>query len=217
MTMSMAPTKVEDVDLTDVDFFLKGDPHAAWKLLRREAPVHWQERSWGPGFWNITKYEDVIRVSVDPTTFISGNGIVLDNDGKRTERERQLEQAGGYMDARGHMMIMTDPPRHTLMRQLVNKGFTHKAVRRLEDYARGIVSKALDDVTASGGECDFVLDVSRNLPLEIICELVGVPEGDWEAMFELSNRVVGFDDPDYSRGEITPEDMQMSMNLFNYM
>lgn len=209
--------RLAEVDLCDVDFFWKGDPHAAWRILRREAPVHWQERSWGPGVWHITRYHDVIRVGVDPETLISGNGIILDNDGKRTERERAMEGAVGYADPRGHMMIMTDPPRHTLMRQLVNRGFTHKAVRKLEDYCRTTVTKELDTVIANGGECDFVLDVARNLPLDVICELVGVPEGDWEAMFDLSNRVIGFDDPEFAREEITAEDMQLSMDLFNYI
>jgi cytochrome P450 len=211
------PLALADIDLTDVDFFWKGNPHAAWKILRNEDPVHWQERSWGPGVWHVTKYHDVLGVSVDPATFVSSKGIILDNDGRATMREQQLEGATGYADPRGHMMIMTDPPRHTLMRQLVNKGFTHKAVRKLEDYCRNVVTKELDAVAARGGECDFVLDVARKLPLEVICELVGVPEGDWEAMFELSNRVIGFDDPEFAREEITAEQMQMSMDLFNYI
>ncbi len=63
--MTITPTSVDQIDLTDVDLFLHGDPDAVWTTLRREAPVHWNERSWGPGFWNITRYEDVMRVSTD--------------------------------------------------------------------------------------------------------------------------------------------------------
>ena len=216
--MTMAPTRAADVDLTDVDMFLNGDPHAAWRVLRKEAPVHWNDRGWGNGFWNITKYEDVIQVSVDPTTFISEAGIILDNDGTRMKREQRLREAGGMiMDPRGHMMIMTDPPRHTLMRQLVNHGFTHKSVSRMEDQIRDIVTRIIDEVSERG-ECDFVLDISRKLPLEVICQLVGVPEGDWEAMFELSNRVIGVDDPEYATAtdELTPEEMQQSAEFFQY-
>jgi cytochrome P450 len=216
--MTIAPTRADEIDLTDVDLFLHGDPHAAWSLLRRDAPVHWNERSWGPGFWNITRYSDVIEVSVDPATFISGAGIILDNDGRRMQREQRLREAGGMiMDPRGHMMIMTDPPRHTFMRQLVNKGFTHKSVMRMEPYIRSIVTRIIDDV-CERGECDFVLDISRKLPLEVICEMVGVPEGDWEAMFELSNRVIGVDDPEYgiTSDELTPEEMQQSAEFFSY-
>ncbi|HYZ91833.1 MAG TPA: cytochrome P450 [Actinomycetota bacterium] len=216
-------TAAVDIDLTDVDLFLRGEHHEAFKTLRRESPVHWNELSWeAGGFWNITKYEDVIHVGVDPTTFISGQGIILDNDGKRTMRERNLEGTTGggigYMDPRGNMMIMTDPPRHTVLRQIVNKGFTHKSVRAMEPHLRGLVTRIIDDVIEKG-ECDFVMDISRRLPLEVICEMVGVPEGDWEAMFELTNRALGFDDPEFAvnETEITAEDIQRTMELFQYM
>ncbi len=221
--MTITPTSVDQIDLTDVDLFLHGDPDAVWTTLRREAPVHWNERSWGPGFWNLTRYEDVLRVSTDASTFISGKGIILDNDGKRTMRERNLENATGgggvgFMDPRGNMMIMTDPPRHTVLRRIVNKGFTPLAVRRMEPHIRELVTKILDDVIERG-ECDFVLDISRRLPLEVICEMVGVPDGDWEGMFDLTNRVIGFDDPEYAQQpeQMTPEDIQRSMGLFQYM
>jgi cholest-4-en-3-one 26-monooxygenase len=225
MTTEMS---VDQIDLTDVDMFLRGEHWDAFKTLRREAPVHWNERSWGSkgqdeGVWNITKYEDVIKVGVDPYTFVSGKGIILDNDGKRTMRERSLEGAEGaggigYMDPRGNMMIMTDPPRHTLLRQIVNKGFTHKSVRAMEPHLRKLVTRIIDDVIEQG-ECDFVMDISRKMPLEVICEMVGVPEGDWEAMFDLTNRALGFDDPEFAVDEttITVEDMQRSMELFQYM
>jgi len=216
MTTELA---LDRIDLTDVDLFLHGDPHAVWRTLRREAPVHYNERSWGPGFWNITKYEDVLRVGVDPETFISGKGIILDNDGVRTKREYEMAESNFGLDPRGNMMIMTDPPRHTFMRQLVNKAFTHKSVRRMEPHIRELVTQILDNV-CERGECDFVMDISRLVPLEVICEMVGVPEGDWESMFELSNRVLGFDDPEFTgdnKEEFTPEDMQMSLELFQYM
>ena len=220
---------VDQIDLTNPDLFVAGDQWEAFRTLRREAPVHWNERSWGAkgssdeGFWNITKYEDVIKVGVDPYTFVSGKGIILDNDGKRTMRERNLESADGvggigYMDPRGNMMIMTDPPRHTLLRQIVNKGFTHKSVRAMEPYLRRRCTDIIDAIIEQG-ECDFVMDISRKLPLEVICEMVGVPEGDWEAMFDLTNRALGFDDPEFAVDEttVTVEDMQRSMELFQYM
>jgi cytochrome P450 len=214
------PTKLADVDLTDPDLFLRGHQWDAWRILRNEAPVHWNERSWGKGFWNITKYDDVVTVSIDPHTFISGQGIILDNDGRRTKREERMRTSGMMYDPRGTMMIMSDPPRHTLLRQVVNKGFTRNAVVRLEPHIRELVTKIIDDVIERG-ECDFVMDISRRLPLEVICEMMGVPEGDWEAMFDLSNRVIGFDDPEYANQseteDITPEEMQLSLELFQYM
>ena len=217
MTLAMTADKI---DLTDVDMFLRGEQYDAWRVLRNEAPVHWNERSWGPGFWNITKYEDVINIGCDPYTFISGEGIILDNDGARTRREEMLRNAnqGMVFDPRGNMMIMTDPPRHTLLRRMVNKAFTHKSVRRMEPHIRRLSTQIINDI-AERGECDFVWDVARLLPLEVICEMVGVPEGDWEGMFELTNRVLGFDDPEFrpETEELTQEDMELSMNLFTYL
>jgi cytochrome P450 len=88
----------------------------------------------------------------------------------------------------------------------------------MEPYLRKLVNRILDDVIEQG-ECDFVMDISRKVPLEVICEMVGVPEGDWEAMFELTNRALGFDDPEFAvdEAEITVEDIQRSMELFQYM
>jgi cytochrome P450 len=78
------------------------------------------------------------------------------------------------------------------------------------------------DEVIEKGEADFVWDISRRLPLEIICEMVGVPDGDWESMFELTNRALGFDDPEFrdpnfDPTEIKPEEMQMTLELFQYM
>jgi cytochrome P450 len=216
MTMT---TRAVDIDMTDVDMFVRGDQYEAWRILRNEAPVHWNEREWGTGFWNITKYEDVIAVGIDPETFISGEGIILDNDGVRTKRTEQLRSQGAeFFRPEGNMMIMTDPPRHTLLRQMVNKAFTHTAVRRMEPHVRDVCTKIIDDI-CERGECDFVMDVARLLPLEVICEMVGVPEGDWEAMFELTNRILGFDDPEFGiqTDELRPEDMQLSFDLFSYL
>jgi cytochrome P450 len=210
---------VQDIDLTDVDMFLRGEQYDAWRTLRREAPVHWNDRSWGPGFWNITKYDDIIHVGIDPMTFISGEGILLDNTGERTRRMQMLRESGqSVFEPEGNMMIMTDPPRHTLLRRMVNKAFTHTAVRRMEPHIRALSNKIIDDI-AERGECDFVWDVARLLPLEVICEMVGVPEGDWEGMFELTNNILGFDDPEFApeSTDLSPEDMQMAFDLFQYV
>jgi cholest-4-en-3-one 26-monooxygenase len=170
--MTTTPTALPD--LTDLDTFQYGDPYEAWRIMRREAPVHWHERSWGKGFWSVTRYEDLIDVSIDPHTFVSSQGIILDNDGIRTKRERRLEEQGGMMlDARGRMLIMSDPPRHTDLRQVVNKHFTRKGVAYLEASTRKTVTRILDEVSERG-ECDFVMDISRKLPLEVICEMLGI-------------------------------------------
>ena len=89
------------VDLTDLELLLHGDPFAAFALLRREAPVYWHERKQERGFWAVTRYDDALRVYHDPATYGSERGISLMFDNLLPE------QAGG-----GMMMILTDPPSH---------------------------------------------------------------------------------------------------------
>src|SRR5205823_5188409 len=155
------------------DRFVQGPPHDQWKLLRREAPVYWhpgiEGRDGRPGiapFWCITKYEDILRVSREPSTFISGKGITAYID---PHAEPQPEFGSGTM------MITTDPPRHVRLRRLVNKGFTPRMVAQLEPHIRGIVTRILDDI-APHGECDFVTDAAALLPLAVICDMMGVPQ-----------------------------------------
>ncbi|HZU78101.1 MAG TPA: cytochrome P450, partial [Dehalococcoidia bacterium] len=129
-----------------------------------------------------------IRISRDPQRFISGKGIHLSLD---PDQEARPEFG------QGTMMITTDPPRHVRLRRLVNKGFTPRMIARLEPHIRAIVTHVLDNV-APRGECDFVTDVAALLPLAVICDMMGVPEPDWERMFQLTNRALGFDDPEYA-------------------
>ncbi len=107
---------LNEVDLNNFDLFIHGDPYAAWKVLRAQAPVHWNPKD-DSGYWSITRYQDALNVYRNPHTFSSERGIAL-NYGL-TDEETMAQQAGF-----GQMLIVTDPPRHTRMRQIVNKRFT---------------------------------------------------------------------------------------------
>jgi cytochrome P450 len=139
-----------------------------------------------PGFWNIVKYDDVLRISRDPQTFISSHGIIMGT----------TPETAGPAAGLGKMMIVTDPPRHVRLRRLVNKGFTPRAVAALEPHIRGIAAGIIDEI-CERGEVDFVTDVAAQLPLAVICEMMGVPKQDWKLMFELTNQVLGGGDPEY--------------------
>jgi len=186
MTIATEPG-VDNVNIIDPDQYIQGPPHEKWTLLRAKAPVFWHE-PWGPfpGFWAITRYNDIIRVSRDPNTFISGLGITAGDNVDQPDPE------AGH----GTMMITTDPPRHVRLRRLVNKGFTPRMVATLEPHVRDIVTRIIDEI-AGLGECDFVTDVASLLPLAVICDMMGVPQPDWPLMFDLTNRVLGADDPEY--------------------
>jgi cytochrome P450 len=104
----------------------------------------------------------------------------------------------------GKMMLMSDPPYHGALRRLVNKGFTPRMVARLEPPIRALTTEILDAAPA-GEVCDFVTAVAAKLPLAVIGTLMGVPQADWDRMFELTNRLLGADDPEY---QIAPGDRQ---------
>jgi cholest-4-en-3-one 26-monooxygenase len=184
--------EVADVDLTDPDAFVEGRHHEMLATLRAEDPVHWHRERDGGGFWCLTKHADVQLANRDPDLFSSAvqgvNILDLDDD----------PRAG--TDGVREMMIMMDPPRHTRYRLLVNKGFTPRMIGKLEEFLAARATQIVDDVVASGS-CDFVTDISAELPLQAIAELMGVPQDDRHCIFEWSNHMVGSDDPEFGEAD----------------
>jgi cholest-4-en-3-one 26-monooxygenase len=184
-----APQRLSDIDLASPDTYVPAVPHAAFKLLRNTAPVFWHKDPDGPSFWAITKHQDVVTVSRDPKTFSSARRTAL------------FQELGPEELAQTQMLMLNmDPPRHTKIRALVNKGFTPRMVARLEPHVREIATEIIDAV-ARKGQCDFVKDVAAELPLHVIAEMMGVPIEDRHALFDWSNRLIGFDDPEYATSE----------------
>src|SRR5437870_5999048 len=159
------------------------------KKLRDETPVYWQKESRplvpGNGHWAVFRYADVSMVTRDNLLFSSWRGGSLYDD----MPEAQLAQ-------QRMMMLNMDPPMHTRYRLLVNKGFTPRMVGQLEERARAYVNAMIDDVSEKG-ECDFVTDIAAELPLQVIAEVMGVPQEDRHLVFDWSNRMIGADDPEY--------------------
>jgi cholest-4-en-3-one 26-monooxygenase len=194
---------LDTIDLTNKDVFVEGVPHHWFETLRREAPVYWHpEPDGGPGFWCVTRYEDVVTVNRDNQTFSSNRGAVFMWDLPPEDLEQQRL-----------MMLNMDPPMHTRYRRLVNKGFTPRMVDELEATIRERTRAILDKV-APRGECDFVVDVAAELPLQVIADILGVPQADRHKMFDWSNRMIGSEDPEYG---VSQEQAQVaSMELFAY-
>ena len=200
--------ELSEIDLNDFDLFIHGDPHVAWKLLREQAPVHWNRKD-DSGYWSITTYQDALAVYRNPHTFSSERGIAL-NYGL-TDEETMAQQAGF-----GQMLIVTDPPRHTRMRQIINKRFTRAALAPEEPHVRAIAAEIIDSVSARG-ECDFVVDVAAKLPTAVICEMMGIPRADWDMLFTVANMSIGTHDPEYQiDGDAYATGRQAQMNCFNY-
>jgi cholest-4-en-3-one 26-monooxygenase len=198
--------QLSDINLLDRDRFTKGVPHEWFTFLRREAPVYFHPEPDGPGFWVISKYDDVVAVGRDGATFSSdqkrGGVVMLEG---RAE-DYQFEQGG-------NLMLTMDAPEHTRYRKLVNRGFTPRQMRMLEPHIRELTNRIIDDVIEAG-ECDFVVDVAAEVPLQVIAEMIGVPHEDRHKLFEWSNRMIGSEDPEYSVSEEEVQNAQIEMFMY---
>jgi cytochrome P450 len=190
--MALFPESLDEIDFWDLDMFTEGDPHLAWTLLRREAPMWYHDRDGGEPFWCVTRYEDVHSVHADPLRFSS------ERDGIAA---RSRETLGLDRYARGRSMIGTDPPRHAPLRKVISHNFTPRAISRLEDQLRRFATDCLDDV-AEKQDIDFVPDLAHRIPAAIALSLLGVPEQDWARLAELEHiTVTGGSDPEFIHGK----------------
>ena len=193
---------VAPVDLSDSRSYVAGVPHAYLAYLRRHDPVHWQDEPGGPGFWAITRYADCVAVNRDYERFSSA-----------AQGTMPFEMEADEIAQQGLMMLNMDPPLHTRYRRLVNKGFTPRMVRDLEESIHRSTDAIIDEVIEQG-EADFVTQISAELPLQVIAELLGVPQEDRHRMFEWSNRMVGNEDPEYQ--DQTALALTSAMELYAY-
>ena len=206
-------TTTADIDLYSPDTYAEAMPHEAFARLRAEAPVSWQRepedgvQPWidsdrPKGYWAITKYEDIVTISGDNNLFSSWTGGTnipdLGPDGVAIIRT---------------LMVNMDPPQHTKYRRLVSTGFTPKMINALEPHVRQITNRIIDSVAARGS-CDFVTDIAAQLPLAVISEMIGVPEQDHARVFDWSNRLIGFDDPEYNTSAEDGQTAAMEMFLY---
>ena len=170
-------------------------PFEALGRLRQASPVVWVEElpvlGWpsGPGFWLVLRHADVESVLTRPQLFSSALGATQ-------IRDPATPEALGYVR---QMMLNMDPPDHSRLRRLLNRSFTRRAVLELEDrirsHARTICERAF---AGSGSQVDFAKDVAADLPLLTLADVLGVPPQDRRLLFDWSNRVIGYQDPDYA-------------------
>ncbi len=201
---------ITPIDLSHPGSFHDGFPHGYFRALRREAPVFWNEGEYvppwlpiepGPGFWVLSKYEDIKHVSKNPLLFASTPSFLIQDP---VSEEAQLAPPS---------LIGMDPPGHARYRKLVSSGFTTREIASQEPHHHAIVESILDRV-ATKGECDFVTDIAAELPLQVICELLGLPGEDRHKVFEWSNSLIGSEDPEY---RLPPEEVrQAAIQMFVY-
>lgn len=178
-----------EISLVDPDVYQRGGiPHEALRWLRAHAPVYWHADGGAPGwpgFWAVTRRADIEEASKNPAVFSSRRPLATFSES--SERSIEVQRL---------MMLNMDPPQHTRQRAFVNRGFTPRMIGRLESHIREICHGLIDEVAARGA-AEFVRDIAAPLPMYVICELMGAPLADRVRLFELSNRLAGFDDPDF--------------------
>ena len=207
--MAMTPSTdipAADIDFGNMDLWYRDDIPGMFAKLLDERPVSWHGEpaiaglAEGPGYWIVARHADVQHVSRHPELFISGKGTNIPDFPPEV-----YEYLGS--------MINMDPPRHTRFRLIVNRGFTPHQVASLEEsvYQR---ARAIVDSIAEKGECDFVDEVAAALPLQIICDMMGIPESDYRWIYDNTNVVLGAADPDYG-GDIAAA-FAASQELWKY-
>jgi cholest-4-en-3-one 26-monooxygenase len=195
--MATEPTAVKQILVGDRENWKDGPPHALFKQLRGECPVHWSEKiSDYPeedGFWSVTTADDVHEVSRDWETYSSATGVTA------------LTEAIIPLELTRAMFIGMDPPKHDRLKALFQRGFTPKRIAEHEDEIRAITTAVLDRL--DGREtCDLVTEVAQPVVSRVIGSFMGVPPEDDEIWARLMNTTLGAGDPD-----LNPEGVESVM------
>ncbi|HZJ26522.1 MAG TPA: cytochrome P450 [Acidimicrobiia bacterium] len=193
MATTTPTTQIDEsqlADLNDPDAFVGGIPHETFAYWRAHDPVHWTEHPTEDPYWSVTTYDDVVAVNRDAQAFSSGRGgvFMMDPDEEMLASLRLL-------------MLNMDPPQHTRYRLLVSRAFTPKHIRDLDEFIQRCTHSIVDEMIEKG-EADFVVDLAAELPLQVIAEIIGVPQEDRHLVFDWSNRMIGSDDPEF---QISPD------------
>ena len=197
----MTIDSLEDIDLL-AGTWGQGVPHDQFDLLRREAPVFWHKEPGDTGFWAITKHADVREASHDIATYSTELGGPF----IPTQDEESLASL--------RLTILTmDPPKHHRYRRLVSKGFTPRMITKLVEEIDRRAAVVVDKVCEKG-EVEFVEEIAAQVPVQMICEMIGLEPEVWPRMFELSNNLIGSrDDPDYQELPGGPEASAMEVYM----
>jgi cholest-4-en-3-one 26-monooxygenase len=197
-------------DFTDPDIYAERIPVEEFAEVRATSPIWWNEQAPGSGggfhdggYWAITKLNDVKEISRRSDVFSSyENGVI-----PRFQNDIPREN----IDLQRAVLLNMDAPHHTRLRKIISRGFTPRAVGRLEDELRERAQNIAKTV-AGAGSGDFVEEVSCELPLQAIAGLLGVPQEDRDKIFRWSNEMTGNDDPEYA--DVDPQ--MSSFELITY-
>jgi cytochrome P450 len=196
MTTGTATTAPR-IDLLDAASFENGQPHDQFRWLREHDPVHRHAEPDGRGFWAVTRYDDVKLVGRDPATFSSVPSV-------------QIADMDDHDMGEHAMMLMMDPPRHSVYRKLVSPQFVPRSVRSLTQRVEALARRIVDAVIERG-ECDLVEDLAGEMPSFTIADLLGIPLDDGRELYKLTEAI-------HAAGDSVPPGTQLeaAMKMFTY-
>ncbi|HEY2428537.1 MAG TPA: cytochrome P450 [Acidimicrobiales bacterium] len=194
----MKPTqtlRVDEINLSDEQFWMlpPEEREGAFKTLREERPLAFFEEPVieglppgmrGEGYVAVTRHADILEASRQPDVFSSAQGAT-----------NIFNMPPEFLEFFGSM-INLDDPRHARLRRIVSAGFTPKMLKQVEDSVQRVAAEIVDRVI-DRGECDFVTEVAARLPLQIICDMMGVPASHHDTIFHKSNIILSMGDPEY--------------------
>ena len=209
--MQLFDVQIDDIDLSAPEFWSapRNFRESAFAKLRNEEPIRFFEEMdftfvpKGPGYFALTRHDDIWHASRNPQLFCSGKGSNI------ADLSPELNEFFGSM-------IGMDDPKHFRLRSIVSKGFTPREIARIEEYvkvkARTIIDRVLNEFEDQ--EFDFVDAIAGKFPLQIICEMMGIPESDERQIFNWTNTILGAGDPDFN-GSIEGL-MEAGIGMFTY-
>jgi len=187
---------VDQIDLSQLEFWEApwAQREAAFATLRRQRPIAFFEEIEVPdsaiplppgrGYYAITRYQDIVEISRHPELFCSGqSGSTI------------VDMPTEFLEFFGSMINMDDP-RHARLRRIVSASFNPRMVKSVEDTIQEVADTIIDKVRHAG-ECDFVTEVASRLPLKVICDMMGIPESDYDTVFHASNVILSMGDTEY--------------------
>ncbi|MGO9511749.1 MAG: cytochrome P450 [Mycobacterium sp.] len=195
--MSGSQRAYDPIDLSSRSFWstTAADRERSFAVLRAERPVSWHppvedamlKDPDDPGYWALTRRNDIVAVSRNNEVFRSGRGVMFENF-----PEELLEASQSF--------LAMDPPRHTFLRKLVSAAFTPRQVRRIEDSIKANAKVIVEELPAAGSGVDFVEHCAKQLPIRTLSDMVGIPESDRERVAEAADAMVSSGDPVYLNG-----------------
>ena len=208
--MSMSVDEAAKVFYTPAAYADDARFHEACAVLRRESPIHWVEDPTGKynPFWAITRHADVLEVELHNSIFLNEPRPVLvtaEADARTAERGNMLRT-----------LIHVDDPEHRELRGVTSEWFLPKNLAKLEARLAELAVRYVDKMAAAGGRMDFATDFAMQYPLNVILDILGLPESDYGRMLKLTQELFGSDDEEMRRSDDPAEQMQVVLDFFEY-